>query len=66
MNKTTMYQQGAGWIVRSWDERVQCYRLSHEVPYWWARSAVGADNCRHGHDGLCQVESHQHLCPENK
>lgn len=60
-HKSYMYRQGNGWIVAHWDEAVQCYRTSHEMPYYVARIGVGQANCRHAHDGLCRIPSHQHL-----
>lgn len=57
-HKTTMYRQGRGWIVSSWDESVKCYRLSGERSYWEARAAVGSDNCRNPE--TCGKESHTH------
>lgn len=59
-HKSYMYRQGGGWIVATWDEHVHAYRLSHEMSYWCARTAVGRENCRHADDGLCQAESHNH------
>lgn len=58
--KTTMYKQGNGWIVSSWDDSVKCFRDSGEKSYWEARNWVGEDNCPHKSDGKCQVASHQH------
>jgi len=58
MNKSYMRGQGDGYIVCSWDERVQCYRESGELPYEQARAAVGTDNCRNPKD--CDKPSHQH------
>lgn len=52
------YRQGNGWIYAIWDESVKAYRLSNEVPYLKARSAVGAANCPHKTDGKCTIESH--------
>lgn len=59
--RATMYRQGQGWIVSSWDERVNCYRLSGELSYWQARQQMGEGNCRHAADGKCQIASHQHF-----
>jgi len=59
-HKSYMYRQGHGWIVGSWDARVDCYRVSGELSYWLARLAVGTDNCPHATDGKCQTQSHQH------
>ncbi|MFA5937402.1 MAG: hypothetical protein WC822_06030 [Candidatus Paceibacterota bacterium] len=63
--KSTMYRQGNGWIVSSWDEAVECYRLSGELSYWQARQIVGEENYPHRSDGKCQIPSHQHLELEN-
>jgi len=35
-----MYRQGRGWIVSTWDECVQCHRLSHELPFFEARQQL--------------------------
>ena len=59
MHKTTMYKQGNGWIVRRWDENVQCYREGNEVTYWIAKAAVGTDNCRN--PKKCTKLTHNHL-----
>lgn len=35
-----MYRQGKQWIVSAFCESVQCWRESHSVDYWHARTAV--------------------------
>ena len=48
IKKTTMYKQGADWIVSSWDDQYQAYVLSHGMSYAAARAACGRDNARPG------------------
>ena len=57
MRKSTMYQQGQGWIVSSWDASHAIYTLSCEMPYWQARAWVVSDNCRAQN---CSKPSHTH------
>jgi len=58
MKKTYMYKQGRGYIVCTWDDKVQCYRTSHEMPYFQARAAVGTDNCPSPQN--CRKNTHNH------
>ena len=55
--KSTMYRQGQGWIVSSWDAAHDIYRLSGAMPYRQARAWVGSDNCR---AKICGNPSHRH------
>lgn len=57
MKKSHMRAQGNGYIVCHWDESVQCYRESHEMPYHVARAAVGQANCTDVH---CDRVGHCH------
>ena len=38
--ESTMYRQGAGWIVSTYDPRIGCSRVSEEVPYLRALSRL--------------------------
>lgn len=60
MKKSTMYKQGNGWIVSSWDAGYHCYQLSNEMPYQRARQAVGEDNCPFNEGKTCTCKTHQH------
>ena len=39
-SESSLYRQGAGWIVSTWDERYSLHTLSHEQPYAIARQAL--------------------------
>jgi len=53
IKKTTMYKQGADWIVSSWSDQYQAYVLSHGMSYAAARAACGRDNARPGRGVVC-------------
>lgn len=36
--ESSMYRQGAGWIVSTWDEGYRANVLTCEIPYWTART----------------------------
>ena len=48
----SMYRQGSGWIVSSWDPSVSAHRLSHEMPHSTARQAVADGRLL---EALCQM-----------
>lgn len=56
-HKSYMRRQGSGWIVCHWDDTVQAYRESGEMPYHQARAAVGTANCT---DPYCNKWTHAH------
>lgn len=31
--ESSMYRQGSGWIVSTWDDGVSCHRVTGELPY---------------------------------
>ena len=41
-SESSMYRQGSGWIVSTWDPKVRCNRLSQELAYGYARCTLAA------------------------
>ena len=39
-SESSMYRQGSGWIVSTWDESVRCNQLSPEMPHSNARTVL--------------------------
>jgi hypothetical protein len=40
VKESSMYRQGSGWIVSTWDEAKGAYWLSHELPHGEARQRL--------------------------
>ncbi len=60
LHPSTMYRQGDGWIVSSWDAQHDCYSLSAQLSNATARHAVGQDNCPANWGGTCRAQDHNH------
>lgn len=38
--ESSMYRQGSGWIISTWDTEYKAYYLSGETPYFTARAQL--------------------------